>query len=173
MGGAPQPYPTTQKESQPTHTQSPTVSSPAIETVKNQSKTDGLDFKQTPSDTSNNDAKIMHPVKAKIFNTILEPLAEEILKDDPNGKEGGKKCLKALNAVGLTSKDFLEHWTVEEMIKASKELGVYSVAEQRGLKERFEKFLGDVHAYIRSKATKQKDTTSGRVSSEGVQGAIV
>lgn len=152
--------------------QAPQKTVNTVETVvKEQSKTQDLDFKPTSADTSGK--PVISATKAKLFNAILEPLAEEILKEEPNGKEGGKKSLKAINAIGLTSKDFLDNWTVEEMIEASKELGVYSVAESRGQKEQFEQFLGDVYAYIRSKATKPKSATPGRGTSEGVQGTVV
>ena len=160
MGGANQTPAQPQAQAAPRPTQ----------VVQEQSKTADLDFKPTSADTKP-EVPVMSATKAKIFNAILEPLAEEILKDEPNGKEAGKKCLKAINAINLTSKDFLEHWTVAEMIEASKELGVYSVAEGRGLKEQFEKFLGDVYAYIQSKAA--KSATSGRGRSESVQGAVV
>lgn len=105
-------------------------------------------------------------LKAKIFDTAIGEIVEELVKDLPKGREAAKRVLKKLNDEKLTSKDFLEHWTLEGIIRASKELGAYGVAESQGKKDEFEKFLGEFYAYIQSKAAKA-DTVRGESNPAG------
>lgn len=105
--------------------------------------------------------------KKSILELTLPGIAEELLKDIPNGREAGKKALKALNDKGLNSKDFLSHWDLSGIINASKELGVYEYAVQQGKAKDFEKFLGDIYVYLQSKAEKVNSTrTVGNSASE-------
>lgn len=114
----------------------------------------------------NGKPEVVPVLKAKIFDTAITEIVEELIKDAPKGRDAAKRVLKKLNDEKLTSKDFLEHWTLEGIIRASKELGAYAVAEGQGRKEEFEKFLGEFYAYIQSKATKA-DSVRGEPNPAG------